>query len=301
MQINQSRRLGLVKRRISVSSDPYIALTGFSLVELLVVIAIVSVLIAVLLPALSSARKSVQRSLCMSNLRQVGIGTAIYLSDFKGRYPITPYNVRSGNANAGDDVCWDDVARNTVPTPTPNRSGWYQLRSLGHVPDKAISCPALASGSGVTNQLKDMGTRYRLSFGYRFNAIEGNNGQPTPSGNGNSTTTKYPKASSIRSTVMGLFADGSDYRRTTLAPYEELYLRGQGNLKYEWAHEIGGNIALIDGSVLFMPNFLPPASHGNGQNAAWPNAGHLMPWTNGSYSSGSTYSIDNYIKQQLGG
>lgn len=82
---------------------------GFTLIELLVVIAIISMLIAILLPTLAAARDSARRAICMSNLRQVGIGAAMYLNDFKGLYPVTPYMVRSGNAYAGDDYCWDDV------------------------------------------------------------------------------------------------------------------------------------------------------------------------------------------------
>ena len=70
---------------------------AISLVELLVVIGIIAILIAILLPSISRAREQANRTRCQSNLHQIGMALAIYVSDhgrcwtrpvYLGRRPI---------------------------------------------------------------------------------------------------------------------------------------------------------------------------------------------------------------------
>lgn len=79
--------------------------SGFTLVELLVVVAIIGTLVALLLPAVQSAREAARRSQCMSSMRQVALAMQ-HFETAKGHYPPS-----MGWRREGGSYQWSAFAR----------------------------------------------------------------------------------------------------------------------------------------------------------------------------------------------
>lgn len=63
---------------------------AFTLIELLVVIAIISILAAILFPVFAQAKVAAKRTVCLSNLKQIGFSNELYLADNDDRMPWLP-------------------------------------------------------------------------------------------------------------------------------------------------------------------------------------------------------------------
>jgi prepilin-type N-terminal cleavage/methylation domain-containing protein/prepilin-type processing-associated H-X9-DG protein len=135
-----------------------IARKGFTLIELLVVIAIIAILAAILFPVFAKAREKARQITCASNLKQLGLGIAMYIQDYDENLP-------SGNDN--------------VPaTPTADVNGWAAqimpyLKSNGilHCPDDATQpYTSTAAPAGAAATLEPVGTQFvPISYGINSN------------------------------------------------------------------------------------------------------------------------------------
>lgn len=67
--------------------DMKVKKAGFTLMELLVVIAVVALLLSILLPAVSKARELARRAVCSNQLRQIGLAVPAYASDYDNEMP----------------------------------------------------------------------------------------------------------------------------------------------------------------------------------------------------------------------
>jgi prepilin-type N-terminal cleavage/methylation domain-containing protein len=89
---------------------------GFTLVELLAVIATIVILAALLLPVLSQAKVKAQRTACFSNLHQLGLAWTMYIHDNNGllpeSYPVdNPYVWVKGNMTIPSEAENKDLIR----------------------------------------------------------------------------------------------------------------------------------------------------------------------------------------------
>lgn len=79
---------------------------GFTLVELLVVVAIIGVLVALMLPAVQHARESARRTQCGNNLKQIGLGMHAYLNEHKAFPPGYKSKVLPDHDDGGPGWSW---------------------------------------------------------------------------------------------------------------------------------------------------------------------------------------------------
>ncbi|MCG9894774.1 MAG: prepilin-type N-terminal cleavage/methylation domain-containing protein, partial [Fimbriimonadaceae bacterium] len=76
---------------------------AFTLIELLVVIAIIAILAAILFPVFAQAKTAAKKTSELSNLKQLGTATRIYLADYDDVFPTTALYDWSRPAN---DIHW---------------------------------------------------------------------------------------------------------------------------------------------------------------------------------------------------
>jgi prepilin-type N-terminal cleavage/methylation domain-containing protein len=102
--------------------------SGFTLVELLIVITIIGILIGILLPVLTSAMDTANRMACSANLSSVGKAIATYATKYNGHYPTVYQYAKPPTGSTIADVtgtqAWADDATGYEAIMNDNLPDW---------------------------------------------------------------------------------------------------------------------------------------------------------------------------------
>jgi prepilin-type processing-associated H-X9-DG protein/prepilin-type N-terminal cleavage/methylation domain-containing protein len=238
--------------------------TGFTLIELLVVVAIIALLVAILLPSLGKAKAKAKATVCLSNMRQLGMATRGYEYDFNNFMPcpVTTPGEASMWYTALDPYLNDQNDANTVASRNYKTfkqcTVWPELTSLA--PDTAVT------GATQTSQ------QYQRTI--KMNTHLRRDGMPSSAGNARSFCSLLDIE---QPSLHVLFADGTagdqipwpDNTAEAGSFSMDVTDRTQGGVAVR--HNGAANVAFVDGHAesLTLPTYKRTPAGTNVQIDAW--------------------------------
>jgi len=254
---------------------------AFTLIELLVVIAIIAILAAILFPVFAQAREKARAISCLSNTKQLGLATMMYVQDYDETYPLAAFWNQSTPWYTNfylwsSQRCVQAYIKNTdifkCPDDTFSESGYPTIYAGGFpasIPLRPLSYMANAITPNITGALWNVAKPQGLFGGEDY----------TNSGDGPTSLAAVPAPATIVMLIDG-FKQYMDWWGCTAWLNNEFDYCYTGEVMYNWQfplfiysvpsdglsynvwrkHSGGVNVAFADGhSKLMRPGQLDNA------------------------------------------
>jgi prepilin-type N-terminal cleavage/methylation domain-containing protein/prepilin-type processing-associated H-X9-DG protein len=260
---------------------------AFTLIELLVVIGIIAVLAAILFPVYAQARASARNTTDLSNLRQIGIATMLYIQDYDERYvpvgswndpSITPY---TNPQSPGPGLSWQGWGLRLLP--------YAKSREIFHSPWMPDTANWWTGACSTSNGMK-------LTNTYQYNWFLGADGSypydfppdyytRTPNGRSLSTPMTLGEIAQPANTVAFMLNQAtSPFGNEFGCAWNTLESSDFDNkLRWRAVFRDGGNLAFADGHAKFYV-----AKEADAAGASYPACG-----------GGPSHNVYNWSKRGI--
>lgn len=146
---------------------------GFTLVEILVVLAVIFTLAALIFPVFSSARRKGRDAACLNNLHQMGLATRLYADDYDGHYP---YAIDPLTRDLRINILFSDEMIDTLPDYPSVLKNYTKDSTIFHCPSDVPGASQGKDASPLDGAFARLGTSYTynefLTFGYPWSSIQ---------------------------------------------------------------------------------------------------------------------------------